>query len=60
MRVWVLFHCLVWSVCAQSNLATLSGRIDDPQKNPVHAAKVELKTIATGNVKISHAEDPRR
>jgi carboxypeptidase family protein len=36
---------------AQSNFATLSGSISDPQKRPVIDAKVQLKSAATGEVR---------
>src|SRR2546425_8096609 len=47
LSVWILSVPL-W---AQSNFASLSGTIEDPQKRPVPQARVQLKSTATGFVR---------
>ena len=36
------------SLCAQSNFATLSGRIQDPSQAPVSGAHISVTAKATG------------
>jgi hypothetical protein len=50
-RGCLLFCFFVGSLWAQSNLATLSGTIEDPQRRPVQQARVSLKATATGAVR---------
>src|SRR5712692_440918 len=46
-----LFVFLCVPVLAQSNLAVLSGSIEDPQSRPVAGAVVQLKSSATGETR---------
>ena len=39
------------SLWGQSNFATLSGSVEDPQKRPVQQAKVQIKATGTGLVR---------
>lgn len=49
MRKAALFVCvLAVSLWAQSNFATLSGTIEDPQRRQVQQARAQLKSTATG------------
>src|SRR2546421_3575148 len=51
-RVCVLeVVCLCAPLFAQSNLATLSGSIQDPQKSPVVDATLQLKSVTTGEIR---------
>ena len=45
------------SLCAQSNFATLSGRIQDPSQAPVSGARVTVKAKATEAVRQSVTND---
>lgn len=38
-------------VCAQSNFASLNGRVEDPQQRPVQQAQVQVRSIATNAVR---------
>ena len=47
----VLLLSTLWlslALRAQSNFASLSGNIEDPQHRPVQQARVQVKLIATG------------
>ena len=44
-------------LCAQSNFATLSGRILDPSQAPVVAAKATVRAKATGAVRTASTND---
>ena len=52
MREFLLVSFFL-SLClqAQSNFASLSGNIEDPQQRPVQLARVQMKFIATGAVR---------
>jgi len=54
--VGVLFAVCA-SVCAQSNFATLSGRIQDPSQAPVSGARVTVTSKATDAVRRSTTND---
>ena len=45
------------SLCAQSNFATLSGRIQDPSQAPVSGARVTVRAKATDAVRLSVTND---
>ena len=45
------------SLCAQSNFATLSGRIQDPSQAPVSGARVTVTSKATDAVRRSTTND---
>src|ERR1039457_6822472 len=44
--VLALISCVV--VCAQSNFATVTGRVEDPSRSPVSSALVTVRARATG------------
>ena len=49
MKALLLSVCVLRAALwAQSNFASLSGTIEDPQKQPIHQARVQLKSTATG------------
>ncbi len=58
MRIAVLLWCIssvpLW---AQSNFASLSGVVEDPQQRPVHLAEVQLKSTSTGAVRNAVANE---
>jgi hypothetical protein len=43
--------CGCAALVAQSNFATLSGSIEDQQKRPVIGALLQLKSVATGELR---------
>ena len=47
--VLALISCVV--VCAQSNFATVTGRVEDPSRSPVSSALVTVRARATGAVR---------
>src|SRR5690242_11032434 len=47
----LLSVCGCAALVAQSNFATLRGGVEDPQQRPVTGAVVQLKSVATGEVR---------
>ncbi len=52
VRVFVLGAVYLWApLFAQSNLATLSGSIEDPHKSAIVDAALQLKSVTTGEIR---------
>ncbi|HEY1205660.1 MAG: carboxypeptidase regulatory-like domain-containing protein [Bryobacteraceae bacterium] len=56
-RLWGVVCLTCACLCAQSNFATLSGRIQDPSQAPVSGARVTVKAKATEAVRQSATND---
>ena len=56
-KLWGVVCLTCASLCAQSNFATLSGRVRDPSQAPVPGAQVTVKAKATGAVRQSVTND---
>jgi hypothetical protein len=47
-KLLAFFFAACWPMVAQTNFATLSGRVQDPAQTPVPAARVSVTAKATG------------
>src|SRR5437879_4215857 len=53
----LLSVCGCTALVAQGNFATLSGSVEDQQKRPVTGALLQLKSVATGELRTAATND---